>query len=70
MFFFEEDGELVLVDYKTDQLSGNIKQAEKTLKERYRYQMESYKRALESISGLSVKESYLYSVSRKTGFLL
>lgn len=54
--FFEEDGALVLVDYKTDYVTeGEI------LKKRYRTQLEYYRRALEQITGSKVKESYLYS---------
>ncbi|GHU41306.1 ATP-dependent helicase/nuclease subunit A [Clostridia bacterium] len=54
--FFEEEGELVLVDYKTD--SG------KTTEEligRYRIQMELYQEALERATGKKVKERILYS---------
>ncbi|RRD92593.1 helicase-exonuclease AddAB subunit AddA [Clostridiales bacterium COT073_COT-073] len=68
--FFEEDGALVLVDYKTDRLSGSDKQAAAVLQERYGYQMKSYRQALEMISGLPVKESYLYSISRQMAVLI
>jgi len=53
---FEEDGELVLLDYKTDR----VNDAEE-LVDKYRSQLAIYKKALEMITGLSVKESYVYS---------
>lgn len=58
--FFEEDGQLVLLDYKT----GNIRMAEvgniDAIKERYAVQMSLYKEALEKATNKIVKESYLY----------
>ncbi|MBQ9119322.1 MAG: helicase-exonuclease AddAB subunit AddA [Lachnospiraceae bacterium] len=56
--FFEEDGELVLVDYKTDRLTEH---PEETLLRRYALQLRLYKRALEQITGKRVKEMLLYS---------
>ncbi len=55
LYFEEEDG-LVLVDYKTDR----VKQ-ESVLKERYRTQLDYYRKALEQAAGKKVRESYLYS---------
>lgn len=54
--FFEEDGELVLVDYKTDRIS----QA-KELVQRYDRQLHYYQMALEQLTGKRVKEKLLYS---------
>ena len=54
--FFEEEGEIVLVDYKTDA----IKSGEDLVK-RYRAQMEYYQEALEKLTGKRVKEKILYS---------
>lgn len=54
--FFVEDGQIVLVDYKTDV----IKTASE-LMERYRIQLMYYEEALTRIVGLPVKESILYS---------
>ncbi|SHK10611.1 DNA helicase/exodeoxyribonuclease V, subunit A [Paramaledivibacter caminithermalis DSM 15212] len=55
--YFEEEGELILVDYKT----GNVfdDNIERMIR-RYRTQMELYKEALEKILGKRVKESYIY----------
>ncbi len=55
--FFEETDGLVLIDYKTDYVSINGKEA---IREKYRVQMEYYKAALEKLSGKKVKESYIY----------
>jgi len=54
--YFEEDGKLILVDYKTDR---NADEAE--LAERYRPQQEAYAQALEKLYGRPVAEMYLYS---------
>ena len=60
--FFEENGELVLVDYKTDAV-----EKEHDLIERYQVQLDLYERALTQITGKKVKEKLIYSVSlRKT----
>ena len=55
---FLENGEWVLVDYKTDR----VKSAEE-LSEKYKAQLSAYKYALESITPYKVKEIYLYSFS-------
>ena len=56
--FFEEDGELVLLDYKSDLVSN-----EEQLVKRYRVQLQYYKRALEQMLQKRVKEMLLYSLS-------
>lgn len=58
--YFEEEDGLVLVDYKTDRITED---EEDILIKRYHAQMESYKKALEKITGKNVKESYIYSVT-------
>lgn len=56
---FLEDGEAVLVDYKTDWVG---QRAVKRQRERYRLQMYLYREAAEAC-GLKVKETYLYFFS-------
>ncbi len=58
--FFIEDGEYVLVDYKTDAVSSG-----EELAKRYKTQIDYYERALNQLSGgtVKVKESVLYSFS-------
>lgn len=57
--YFEEDGELVLMDYKTDRVSQ--KNGAEELIQKYRTQLQYYKRTLEQLTGKTVKEVYLYS---------
>lgn len=58
---FIEDGELVIVDYKTDR----VKRPE-TLCERYAKQLLLYKDAMEECIGLPVKECLIYSIHHNT----
>ena len=53
---FVEDGNLVIVDYKTDRVSD-----ETALAERYRAQLSVYRRALAECIGLPVGQTLLYS---------
>lgn len=54
--FFEEDGELVLMDYKTD-----VIHKPQELRDRYEAQLHYYEEALEKMTGKRVKERILYS---------
>lgn len=53
---FEEDGGIVLIDYKTDRVN-----SERMLAQRYDLQLKLYSAALSKIFGKPVKEAYLYS---------
>ena len=55
--FFQEENEIVLVDYKTDYVEEG---KEEDIIDRYRTQLAYYKEALEKVTGKQVKESYLY----------
>ena len=55
--YFREGEELILVDYKTDYISPQNRDA---LIQQYSIQIKLYKNALESILGRKVKASYLY----------
>ncbi len=55
--FFEEDKELVILDYKSDRI-----QDESQLADRYKVQLLYYKKALEQIVGKRVKEMIIYSL--------
>ncbi len=57
--YFQEDDQIVLVDYKTDYVDNE--NYEEILKNRYQEQLYYYRKALESITKLKVKEIYLYS---------
>ena len=54
--FFEEDGELVVLDYKTDRVSSLDE-----LKERYQVQLDYYATALYKLTQKKVKEKVIYS---------
>ncbi len=54
--FFVEDGQIVLLDYKTDKV-----QTEKELWDRYETQLDYYEEALTKLMQMPVKERILYS---------
>ncbi len=56
--FFVEDGEIVLLDYKTDKVS-----APQELWDRYEAQLDYYSEALSKLMQMPVKEKILYSFS-------
>lgn len=56
--FFEEEEELVLVDYKTDWIGSG---EEEKLRERYKIQLDYYGEALERMMEKRVKEKWIYS---------
>ena len=60
--FLEEDG-WVLVDYKTDQVED-----EAAFTEVYRPQLKWYAEAVRELTGKPVKETWLYSLSRKKAY--
>lgn len=57
--YFEEDDELVLLDYKTDKVDPVY--GESILVKRYSVQLDYYERALEQLTGKKVKERIIYS---------
>ena len=54
--YFEEENEIIVVDYKTD----SVKSGEELVK-RYKEQLNYYEEALEKLTGKKVKEKILYS---------
>jgi ATP-dependent helicase/nuclease subunit A len=57
--YFEEEGSLILVDYKTDSVTDE--DDEQKLIRRYKIQLDYYRKALERLTGKKVKESIIYS---------
>ena len=57
LYFIDEDGKIVLVDYKTDFIKTEIE-----LVDKYKKQLEIYKNALEQALDKKVDEVYIYSV--------
>lgn len=64
--YFEEDGELVLVDYKTDRVMKG-EAGEKELVKRYAIQLDYYAKALTQLTGKNVKEKIIYSFALGKG---
>ena len=61
-FFYDGDGEIVLVDYKTDRLPRDRAAAEKKLREHHSSQLGYYARAIEEICGKAPKSVLIYSL--------
>lgn len=59
LYFVNENGQIVLVDYKTDYVESG---KEFELVEKYKSQFNLYKQALESVLGTKVEKVYIYSV--------
>lgn len=57
--YYESDGKLIIVDYKTDRASAD------QLIARYSIQLKYYKRALEQITGKQVEKTVIYSTYLK-----
>ena len=58
MYYEKENGNLVLVDYKTD----FVEKDESELIEKYKVQLDFYKQALELGTNKKVEEVYIYSL--------
>lgn len=56
--YLEEDGQLVVMDYKTDKV-----RCGETLVEHYKKQLDYYQYALEKMTGKTVKEKIIYSMT-------
>ena len=59
LYFVNENGQIVLVDYKTDYVESG---KEFELVEKYKSQLDLYKQALEIALGTNVEKVYIYSV--------
>jgi len=66
--YFEEDGEYVLIDYKTGYASGE--ESIEQVKKMYESQLSLYAEALETVRNVRVKEKYLYLLGRNEAVLL
>lgn len=64
--FFEEENGIVLLDYKTDRVSGG--DGEEILRRRYRAQLSYYADAIERGAGKPVKERLIYSFALQKCF--
>ncbi|MDN5708582.1 MAG: PD-(D/E)XK nuclease family protein, partial [Planococcus sp. (in: firmicutes)] len=59
---FKENGEWILLDYKTDQTRG-MANVQSAMKERYTIQLSVYQEAVEAILRIAIKERILYLFS-------
>lgn len=66
-YFITENNEIVLLDYKTDKVKLG---QEKEFIDKYRVQLDYYKRAIEQLTGLKVVEKNIYSFCLNKGFIL
>lgn len=57
LYFEKENGEIVLVDYKTDYAKSSGE-----LIEKYKVQLDLYKKALEAVTHKKVSKTYIYSI--------
>ncbi len=57
LYYRKENGEIVLVDYKTDKIN-----QKEELKEKYKEQLKIYKQALEKSLCTKVAKVYIYSI--------
>ena len=64
-FIYDDDGEILLIDYKTDHIPDYISKEKgiDILKQRHATQLQYYKKALEKITASKVKSMILYSFS-------
>ena len=60
---FIEDGEIVILDYKTDRVEEGAEDPEGRLVKLYKMQLDLYAQAAERLLGLKQKEKQLYSFS-------
>ena len=67
--YFEEDGELVLIDYKTDRVNKSTA-GEQELVKRYAIQLDYYAKALAQLTGKCVKEKIIYSFALGKGIMV
>ena len=59
LYFKEKDGNIVLVDYKTDYFKDDLE-----IKEKYKIQLDLYRKALGSALSTEIKDVYIYSISQ------
>ncbi|MBR5539291.1 MAG: UvrD-helicase domain-containing protein, partial [Clostridia bacterium] len=69
-FFYDDDGEIVLVDYKTDRVPKDKKAAEYKLKSAYSEQLGYYARAIEEICGKPPKSKLIFSLALGEAILI
>ena len=62
LFYIDKDDKLVLVDYKTDYMKDNSFEEKENLINKYKNQLDLYRKALEESMGRKVEKVILYSI--------
>ena len=62
-FFYDEKGNIILVDYKTDRLHGGRSEAEQELRRKHARQLGYYAKAVEALCGKPPARVLLYSLA-------
>lgn len=62
-FFYDEKGNIILVDYKTDRLHGDRAEAEQELRQKHARQLGYYAKAVEALCGKPPARVLLYSLA-------
>lgn len=62
-FFYDEKGNITLVDYKTDRLHGSRAEAAQALREKHARQLTYYRQAVEALCGKPPARVLLYSLA-------
>ncbi len=61
-WFVDSDGDAVLIDYKSDRLSGTDEEKKAELKHRYQVQLDMYAQAITAATGKKVKEKIIWLI--------
>lgn len=69
-WFIDSDGQAVLIDYKTDRISGTKEEKEAELKRRYQVQLDMYAQAITAATGKTVKEKIIWLIRDGIAFNL
>ena len=69
-WFIDDDGDAVLVDYKSDRLSGTTEEKMAELKSRYQVQLDMYAQAITAATGRKVKEKIIWLIRDGLAFEL
>ena len=69
-WFVDEDGEAVLIDYKSDRLDGSPEEKQTELEKRYKVQLDMYAQAITAATGKKVKEKIIWLIRDGISFVL
>jgi len=63
LYYIDQNDKLILIDFKTDYISNKLN-AEEEIKEKYKVQLEIYKRALEQALGRKVDKAEIFLINK------